>query len=262
MRIIQHMKLITILAVLLWSSLATAQSVVVPAPWQPMGNTVNLTAATTGNDRVQVFSGGSPLPTTAKVCNTGTVSAFVLMGPSTVTVTTSTGTLVAGGVCIPLAIGSTQNQYLAGITASSTTLSIQPGTGTIVAGTPGAGGGPFVTSKLVTSTYDLTTASGTQTITGFGFTPSACILSGAVGGSVFGVTTTYIGLSDAALGQQSLGGFTGSTFTDSHAYLVAVDGSNYQAGSVSAYNSGSITITWIKVGSPTGTFSEIVLCFR
>src|SRR5260221_4015581 len=117
---------------ILLSGAAFAQQIITPAPWTPMGDTVALTAQTTGNDRVQIFSGSeSPSPITAKVCNRGSVDAFVRMGLSTVTVSTSNGTLVTAGFCIPLAIANPQQQYLAGITASSTTLSIQPGNGTI-----------------------------------------------------------------------------------------------------------------------------------
>lgn len=40
------------------------------------------------------------------------------------------------------------------------------------------------------------------------------------------------------------------------------NGANYQYGVVSAYGSGSMTITWTKVGSPTGTFIETIRCFK
>ncbi len=125
-----------------WAMLApicAMAQLVTPAPWQPAGSTTALTA-TTASQTVQLFQGNpGPSTTTLRVCNKSTsINAYVLMGNSNVTVTSTTGSLVQFGFCIPLAIAN--KQYIAAITPSSTAaLEFQGGTGSI-AGTGGGGG--------------------------------------------------------------------------------------------------------------------------
>jgi hypothetical protein len=128
---------------LLLPGLAWAQQPVTttPEPWHQIGNTVPLpVSGTTANVQLG-WAAVTPLPKpplTARVCNTGTVDAYVLTGSISVTVTTSTGSLVSAGTCQPIAING--NQYLAAITASSTTtLVIGAGNGTFAANLPSIG---------------------------------------------------------------------------------------------------------------------------
>jgi hypothetical protein len=123
---------------------------------------------------------------------------------------------------------------------------------------------PAVTSQVVNTTYNLTTASGTQTVTGFGFTPSSCDGFGSVNTSTFGTYTTVNGHSDSALTQATQTVAAGNVDTFAGTFFAAYDvtGASNQTGIITAYNSNSITITWTKTGSPTGTFSESIRCFR
>lgn len=118
-------------------------------------------------------------------------------------------------------------------------------------------------SAVVNSTYNLTTASGTQTISGFGFTPSACDGFGVVQSATFGSFTTLNSHSDSALRQQALVYAAGGTF-QTNVFFFAEDstGSNSQNAVITAYGSGTVTLTWTKAGSPTGTFAFSIRCFK
>jgi hypothetical protein len=121
-----------------------------------------------------------------------------------------------------------------------------------------------VTSQVVNGTYNLTTASGTQVITGFSFTPSSCDGSGSVTNSAAGVYATVNAHADSALGQSNLGYFAALLNQNNNYFFYASDvtGTNYQLGQITAYGAGSVTVTWAKTGSPTGTFSESLRCFK
>ena len=120
-----------------------------------------------------------------------------------------------------------------------------------------------ITSAIVNSTYDLTTASGTQTVSGFGFTPSACDGFGAINNGAFGTYTVWNAHSDSALNQSSISEAASDQFVQTQFFAPGDStATNFQVGIISAYNSGSITITWTKTGSPTGIFSESIRCFK
>ena len=110
--------------------------------------------------------------------------------------------------------------------------------------------------KIGTFTYDLSTASGTQAITGVGFTPTVLILLGALDG------TTAFSLS-----------FDNGT----NAYGTAQDTSNliqaetslhiYETGGdasavVTTLGSDGFTLTWTKNSSPTGTANIYYVAIR
>lgn len=113
-------------------------------------------------------------------------------------------------------------------------------------------------SNVVNSTYNLTTASGTQDITGFGFNPTEVQIAYGVSGS------SGLGIGHAAGSTQA----TKSASTDSATSMNssttgAIFYSNaaqnaYQFGVVSFITDG-IRITWTKVGAPTGTLLLQVL---
>jgi hypothetical protein len=140
-----------LLALLLWllpalSAVAQTSVTAYPAPWGAVGGTVTLSVTNTSGNVQLGWAAVSPLPAppppAAWVCNTGANAAYVLLGNSGVSVTTSTGFYVAPGVCNLIAIGPSTNQYLAGITASSTTsLTISTGYGSPLSGMPGGGAG-------------------------------------------------------------------------------------------------------------------------
>lgn len=119
------------------------------------------------------------------------------------------------------------------------------------------------TSTVVAGTRDLSLAGGTQVVSGFGFTPSACEGHGTTGAAA-SAYTTYSGRSDSSLNQSALYSSGGTMAINNSNFFAAVDatGGNYKFGAISNYASNQITITWAGAGAPTGTFSFAVRCFK
>lgn len=140
---------------------------------------------------------------------------------------------------------------------------------TTISGTSCTPGGactvtPAVTAKVINSTYDLTTASGTQVVSGFGFTPSSCDGFGAVNGVAAGTYQTFGSHVDSSFVQSSINGVTGFINVDTTRFFIVQDitGGNAQLGVVSSFGSGTVSILWTKIGSLTGTFSFSIRCFK
>ncbi len=115
--------------------------------------------------------------------------------------------------------------------------------------------------KIVSSTYDTSTAPGTKAFTGVGFQPRYIILftSNNNGGNQFSVGA-YDGTTNAGNGSYNTGGnFTGAaTFS----LLAAVDNMNYVTAVVSSLDSDGFTLTSTKTGSPTGTIIINAICIQ
>lgn len=115
-----------------------------------------------------------------------------------------------------------------------------------------------VSSKVVNTTYDLTTASGTQDVTGFGFNPTSVAINFCVnagGGGGVGYATA------AAQGCSALSSDNGLVWVRQSGNAII-----YTNAAVSAFQTGTVTfitdgirITWGKTGSPTGTLGISVL---
>ena len=119
------------------------------------------------------------------------------------------------------------------------------------------------TSAVVNTSYNLTTASGTQTITGFGFTPTSCDGFGNSGTTLYQYITLFAHV-DSAFAQGNMYG-SGVNFEQGNGdFFIAEDTAqtDYQLGLVSAYGADFVTITWTKTGSPTGTFLESLRCIK
>ena len=116
-----------------------------------------------------------------------------------------------------------------------------------------------VTTKVISTSYNLSTASGNQDITGFGFNPSALFHISLVNNSddwshgftdfttnrtVHTKNTTYAELQG-----------TGSLM---RAYISS---GNTQDGTVTVITDG-IRIAWTKAGSPTGTYTQYLIGFK
>jgi hypothetical protein len=113
--------------------------------------------------------------------------------------------------------------------------------------------------KIIPASRDLTTASGSQSITGVGFRPSAVEVLGFVSGTQM----QSDGWCDSVLTQYAR--FTGMNIAAGSAFVVYGSGSivagfytdatlaNNQIGAVSAFTSDGCTLTWTKTGVPTGT---------
>lgn len=97
--------------------------------------------ATTSSSRVALGATAQ----TARVCNTGTVNAYVALGDVTVNATLTGSILVTAGNCVNLNLGTAT--YLAGITASSSvTIQTSIGNGFAALGGGGSSGGGGGTS--------------------------------------------------------------------------------------------------------------------
>lgn len=117
--------------------------------------------------------------------------------------------------------------------------------------------GTTKTPVVVTATYDMTTASGNQTITGAGGTPIAVIGYGVVQDQ----TGPGIGMADASSdGGIRWGTDSAESVTDFLSVATTGGGTN-QTGSLSSFNSDGMVIAWVKNGSPTGTMAQTFMFF-
>lgn len=113
--------------------------------------------------------------------------------------------------------------------------------------------------KAVSFTRDVS-LTGTQAITGVGFTPKAIIF--------FAVENTSTKFSVAAASGASeayvLGAYSAGTFTYSNGVVFTITSlSVTQAlASLTSFDTDGFTLTWTKNGSPTGTVDVRALCFR
>jgi len=116
---------------------------------------------------------------------------------------------------------------------------------------------PATRFKVVSTTYDISTASGTLAITGSGFTPTACIVFTTINSAVTG-SYGFAGTDKGAKGMQSV---AGPVFNAMNGQILIVDqggGANIIA-TISSYDSNGMTLSITKSGSPTGTATITVL---
>lgn len=113
--------------------------------------------------------------------------------------------------------------------------------------------------KVITSTRDMTAASGDVAYTGVGFKPSLIIFQGAVhthlvpGWGVVDATSKHF-VSYDNVGNCYRAG------TD-WAFLI-IGGPNYQGAILKTFDADGFTLTWTKSGSPSGTITFSAKCFR
>jgi len=123
-------------------------------------------------------------------------------------------------------------------------------------------GGHFPKFKTVSLTRDLSTATGTQAVTGVGFKPKAIVLVGGVQGST---GTASIGISDGTIdgswGNNS-GAGTGVMEVSATVGFQATGAGAYQQVEISSFDADGFTLSWTKTGSPTGTATFQALCMR
>jgi hypothetical protein len=116
--------------------------------------------------------------------------------------------------------------------------------------------------KKVNATRDMTTATGTQAVTGVGFKPSYIHF-------YYGVTdATYggVGVADTSNGAAFVSRHavtTDSFVTDgTNSIVVFQTAGNEYLGVLQSMDEDGFTISWTKVGSPTGTLQIRAVCIR
>lgn len=119
-----------------------------------------------------------------------------------------------------------------------------------------------ISKKVGSFTRDVSTASGTQAITGVGFKPKAIMVVSAISG---GASRGSIGYADGSAAgclynahntsANQWGPATNMIFLDSGG------GANYK-GDISSFDADGFTINWTKTGSPVGTAVCYFLALR
>lgn len=113
--------------------------------------------------------------------------------------------------------------------------------------------------KTVTFTRNTADASGTQAVTGVGFTPKAVVfLSLQIGSDEMSIgiddgVTAYAMYDDTPTSANTYGGTATSSI-----HGIETVGNTY-VGKVTAFGADGCTITWTKTGTPTGTLTVYAL---
>lgn len=116
--------------------------------------------------------------------------------------------------------------------------------------------------KIVSFTRDVTTASGTQAVTGVGFTPQSVfflVATAADNNTSWGFSTASENMVIFDNGDAAAD--TYGVETDRSVQIEQAAGARYH-GAMSSFNSDGFTFSWTKVGSPTGTITILAFCFR
>lgn len=189
-----------------------------------------------------------------------TISAPLVAGSGTLTLPTGTDTLVGLAATQTLTNKTVTAPVLSGTVTGTYTLGGTPTLTAPALGTPASGvltncTGIKATMKIGTFTRDLTTASGTQAITGVGFTPRfvlfegkehAVVGYGCRGGVDDGTTATcFTDIWSTANGQWY-------SVSNRSIDLRQTD-ANVAGAYISAFGADGFTLTWQKIGLPTGT---------
>lgn len=164
----------------------------------------------------------------------GTLSTDAAAFGQIATATASYLPLAGGTMSGALAMGSQKITGLANGVAATDAATVGQLTGT-------------AQFKNGTFSRDMTTASGTQTITGIGFAPKFIRFSGKL------VTANSEGSYDLTTNSCVYEPLTGSDGISSTESIHLEMAAGIQAASVTAVASGQFTLTWTKTSSPTGT---------
>ncbi len=174
------------------------------------------------------------------------------------------------GIAAQVADGILTNAKLANMANSTMKCRTTAGTGVpedctaaqsaaIIGGVGGA-----LKSNIITSTRDLTAATGSVAYTGMGFTPTTCEAFGQTAGTIDYVTLN--GWSNPGFSvQRNIGVFgVAAQFTNTAGLMSYYDstGTNLQTFVVTSYDADGLTGTWTKTGSPTGTATFYIRCMR
>ena len=122
--------------------------------------------------------------------------------------------------------------------------------------------------KLGTFTRDISTADGTQAVTGVGFQPTHLIFHANINNIAGGFS---VGFDDGTTRRGSgIDGNTAYTFSDGSSTtdisilcrdVAGSTGASYE-GSVTTLGADGFTVTWNKIGSPTGSLVVYYMAFK
>ena len=155
-----------------------------------------------------------------------------------------------------LFIGSTGALPVASTLTASTGIAITNSAGSIAIAVSNP-----LSSKIVRTTRDLTTASGNQAVTGVGFRPTSIVFFAERTGQ----PEASHGFTDSASTGSCIfmDGLAGAWNQSSSVPIVMTDpvaGSNTAA--LNSYDADGYTLAWTKVGVPVGTSTIFSLCYR
>lgn len=117
-----------------------------------------------------------------------------------------------------------------------------------------------LSSKIITSTRDMSAATGSVAYTGVGFVPTSMHVIYYISGTL----TVGHGFCDSARTGHSVG--TDATAWNSRGgaqFINSFTGTtNSQQATVSSYDADGFTLSWTKGGTPTGTLTLAFICYR
>jgi hypothetical protein len=116
-------------------------------------------------------------------------------------------------------------------------------------------------TKVITFTNNLATT-GTQTITGVGFTPSLVIFYATTSGATFSFSIGFDNGSTPQNIHQANTLVFFNTNPSGTSIILNITGTDYVYANITSFNSDGFVITWSKGGSPTGTAGVVALCFQ
>lgn len=124
---------------------------------------------------------------------------------------------------------------------------------------------PFSQFKIISTSYDISTANGNKALSGAGFTPRKLLLFAADnnGGPTFSVGG-WDGSGGFGIGNYSASSaaVTGFTSTTGWQLLLALNNTNFVTATVNSLDSDGFTLAMSKTGSPTGTVNIFGVCIR
>jgi hypothetical protein len=114
--------------------------------------------------------------------------------------------------------------------------------------------------KVVQFSRDMTTATGTQSVTGVGFRPSAVIGHNVVDPS----NKQGWGMDDATLsaGTNTRDAVGADTWEASNFIHVQFGGGVTYDGTIQSFDADGFTVSWTKAGASTGSLLCRMLCFK
>lgn len=116
-----------------------------------------------------------------------------------------------------------------------------------------------LSSKIITFTRDMAAANGDVDYAVTDFIPSSLIGIAAIDGAF----TFSIGMADSskAVSQMESTSATAMEQLNTALFTIVVSAGNFQSAIVKTYGT-TLTLTWTKTGSPTGTAKIAIICFR